>query len=116
MKISIIEHRAYRESYLKDGMAIYENRIRHYVPFEMVYLQEPNRQKINLKKYRRKMKAGSFFLPWTRSDYPGLLDERGKMLSSAGFCQITCNNAMNRGTRNLGFVIGRTLWIFRGGI
>ena len=40
MKITVFNLGKTKESYLKEGIAIYEKRIKHYVSFEMIYLND----------------------------------------------------------------------------
>jgi 23S rRNA (pseudouridine1915-N3)-methyltransferase len=104
MKIAVLNIGRTAETWLKDGLAIYENRLRHYVPFEMVYLQEPRSK--NLSEKMQKENEGRIILSALANfDYRVLLDERGKMLSSSAFSGFL-QNAMNRGTKNLAFVTG----------
>ena len=105
MKISIITLGKTQESYLKEGIALYEKRIRHYVPFEMIYLDEPRNMKSQpetvLKEYEGKLLLSAL----EKTDQPVLLDVGGKQLDSVAFSDFI-QRAMNRGIRNLGFIIG----------
>jgi 23S rRNA (pseudouridine1915-N3)-methyltransferase len=104
MKIAVLNIGRNGESWLKEGLTLYENRLRHYVPFEMVYLQEPRAK--NLTEKIQKENEGRIILSALANyDYKILLDERGKMLSSSAFSGFL-QNAMNRGTKNLAFVTG----------
>jgi 23S rRNA (pseudouridine1915-N3)-methyltransferase len=105
MKIVVLNIGRTGESWLRDGLAIYENRLRHYISFEMVYLQEPKPAKNQSEKLQKEKEGGIILSALANFDYKVLLDERGKMMSStvfAGFLQ----NAMNRGTKNLAFITG----------
>ena len=105
MKIIVLNTGLTIEPYLKEGLTLYEKRIRHYIPFEMVYLREFSRIKGQPEKIQRE-NGGRIILPeLVKIDYPVLLDERGKPMSSAGFSDFL-QQAMNRGTRTLGFIIG----------
>jgi 23S rRNA (pseudouridine1915-N3)-methyltransferase len=105
MKIALLNMGRTGESWLRDGLAIYENRLRHYVTFEMVYLQESKPAKNQSEKIQKENEGRIILSALANFDYKVLLDEKGKMMSStvfAGFLQ----NAMNRGTKNLAFVTG----------
>jgi 23S rRNA (pseudouridine1915-N3)-methyltransferase len=105
MKIVVLNMGRTGESFLKEGLTLYENRIRHYVPFEMVYLTEP-RQSKNLSEKIQKENEGKIILSAISPyDYRILLDERGRQMGSAGFAGFL-QQAMNRGTRTLSFIIG----------
>ena len=73
------------EKYLKEGIAIFEKRLRHYLPFE--YKVIPNvKQAGKLKATQLKEKEGDLiFKALNNDDYLILLDERGKELGSVGF-------------------------------
>jgi 23S rRNA (pseudouridine1915-N3)-methyltransferase len=105
MKIVVLNIGRTSESYLKEGLALYENRIRHYVPFEMIYLHEPRQAKNQPEKKQKEMEGEIILSALDHIDHPVLLDERGRQMSSVGFSGFL-QQAMNRGTRNLGFIIG----------
>ncbi len=105
MKIVVLNIGRNSEPYLREGIALYEKRIRHYVPFDMVYLPEPKQIK-NQPENKHKDNEGRIFLSaLDQIDHPVLLDERGRQMSSLGFSNYL-QQAMNKGTRTLGFIIG----------
>jgi 23S rRNA (pseudouridine1915-N3)-methyltransferase len=105
MKIAVLNIGRTGESWLKDGLALYENRLRHYVPFEMVYLQEPRQSKNQHEKIQKEHEGKIILSALENFEHKVLLDERGKMMGSAGFAGFL-QNSMNRGTRSLAFVTG----------
>ena len=105
MKIAVLNIGRTGEFWLRDGIAMYESRLRHYVPFEMVYLQEPKPAKNQSEKMQKENEGRIILSALANFDYRVLLDERGKMMSSTGFSAFL-QNAMNRGTKNLAFVTG----------
>jgi len=105
MKITVLNIGRTGESWLRDGLAVYENRLRHYVPFQMIYLQEPRQVKNQSEKTQKEQEGKIILSALAGFDQKVLLDEKGKMLNSAGF-SVFLQNAMNRGTRNLAFVTG----------
>ncbi len=105
MKIAVLNIGRTGESWLKDGLAVYENRLRHYVPFEMIYLPEPKPAKNQTEKMQKENEGRIILSALASFDYKVLLDERGKMMSSTAFSGFL-QNAMNRGTKNLAFVTG----------
>ena len=105
MKIAVLNIGRTGESWLKDGLAVYENRLRHYVHFEMIYLPEPKPAKNQSEKMQKENEGRIILSALANFDYKVLLDERGKMMSSTGFSGFL-QNAMNRGTKNLAFVTG----------
>jgi 23S rRNA (pseudouridine1915-N3)-methyltransferase len=105
MKITVLNIGRTGESWLRDGLAVYENRLRHYVPFQMIYLQEPRQVKNQSEKTQKEHEGKIILSALAGFDQKVLLDEKGKMLNSAGF-SVFLQNAMNRGLRNLAFVTG----------
>lgn len=105
MKITLISLGATQENYLKEGIAIFEKRIRHYISFEMMFLNGPRNTK-NQSENVQKESEGKIILPLLEKiDHPVLLDVSGKHIDSIGFSKLLQQN-MNKGIRNLGFVIG----------
>lgn len=105
MRITVLHIGKTQESFLKEGLSFYEERIRHYVPFEMVFLNPPRLSR-NTPEIVQKEAEGKIILSALSGvDFPVLLDERGKTQSSQGFAAYL-QHTMNRGTRCLGFVTG----------
>jgi 23S rRNA (pseudouridine1915-N3)-methyltransferase len=105
MKISIINLGITQETYLREGIALFERRIKHYTPFQMIYLNEPRNLKNQPENIQKEGEGKVLLTALEKVDQPVLLDVKGRQLDStefAGFIQ----KAMNRGTRQLGFVIG----------
>lgn len=71
--------------YLEEGMAIYEKRLVHYLPFQVSVLPDPRNTK-NLPPELLKQKEGEVVLSKLKpDDFLVLLDERGKQLTSQEF-------------------------------
>lgn len=105
MKITLINLGATQDSYLKEGITIFEKRIRHYLSFEMVYLSEPRNMK-NVPENVQKDYEGKIILSaLEKADHAVLLDVMGIQLQSEGFSRFI-QQSMNKGTRHLAFVIG----------
>jgi len=105
MKISIINIGTTQESYLKEGIALFEKRIRHYTPFEMIYLNEPRKMKNQPEIVQNEIEGKILLTALKKVDQPVLLDVGGMQLDSMGL-SVFIQQSMNRGTRNLGFIIG----------
>ncbi|HDZ14062.1 MAG TPA: 23S rRNA (pseudouridine(1915)-N(3))-methyltransferase RlmH [Pricia sp.] len=83
----------------------YENRLRHYVRFEIVTLPDIKNVK-NLSEVQQKDKEGEAILKnLETSDILILLDEKGKLLSSVDFSNFL-QKKMNSGIKRLVFAIG----------
>lgn len=105
MKISIITIGATQETYLKEGIALYEKRIRHYLPVEITYLNELRNTR-NLSENMQKEQEGRILLQAVeKADHTVLLDVTGRKYTSEAFSGYL-QRLMNMGTRNLAFVIG----------
>ena len=105
MKISLISIGVTREPYLKEGMALYEKRIKHYIAFETICLNEPRNAKNQPETLQRETQGKLLLSALTKVDHPVLLDVNAKQYDSHGFAEFI-QLAMNKGIRNLGFVIG----------
>jgi 23S rRNA (pseudouridine1915-N3)-methyltransferase len=105
MKISMFYIGATQEQWLKDGIALFEKRIRHYLPFEMILVGMPRSSK-NLPPQLQKEHEGKVILQAIeKADHAVLLDVTGRKFSSEAFSGYI-QQVMNKGTRNLAFVIG----------
>lgn len=83
----------------------YENRLKHYVKFELEVIQDIKNVK-NLSEAQQKEKEGELILKkLTATDELVLLDENGKQNSSIDFADYL-QKKMNSGIKQLVFVIG----------
>jgi 23S rRNA (pseudouridine1915-N3)-methyltransferase len=89
MKIFLINTGKTKLSYLREGIQIFEKRIRRYIPFESSEIAEGR----SLVKYIDK------------SDYSVLIDERGRQFSSLDFADYI-QKIMNRGLSAVYFFTG----------
>jgi 23S rRNA (pseudouridine1915-N3)-methyltransferase len=105
MKISVLNLGATKESYLKEGIAVFEKRIKHYVSFEMIYLNEIRNMKSQPENVQKESEGRILLTALEKVDYPVLLDVEGKQLNSTDFSKYL-QQIMNKGSRNLGFIIG----------
>lgn len=104
MKILLFNMGHTQEKYLKEGMTQYEKRIRHYIPFETVYLSTPKSGR-NQPEVHRENEGKVLLTALEQVDLPILLDERGKTMSSPEFAKFL-QQGMNKGKKSMGFVIG----------
>jgi 23S rRNA (pseudouridine1915-N3)-methyltransferase len=105
MKIKLLQVGKTEEDYLKEGISIYESRIKRYLPFEQVVIPALKNAK-NLSAGEQKKKEGELILQAIgSSDTVILLDEGGKEHSSVEFAQVM-RQMMNSGSKNAIFVIG----------
>lgn len=75
-------------AYLKEGMEIYQKRLKHYIPFEVSIIPDIKKAK-NLSSNQLKKKEGETILSkLKKEDFLILLDERGKHLTSVEFARF----------------------------
>lgn len=91
--------------YLKEGTAIYEKRLKHYIPFEYTVIPDIKNAK-NLSKEQLKQKEGDQILKkLDKGDWLILLDERGKSYSSMKFAKHM-DGLLQQSYKRLIFLVG----------
>lgn len=92
-------------SYLKEGISIYESRLKHYLPFEYQILPDIKNAK-NQSEEQIKQKEGAMLLKkLEKGDYLILLDEGGKHYDSIQWAQ-KLDQMLQQSYKRLVFVIG----------
>lgn len=93
------------QDYARKSIKLFEERLKHYIPFEMVYLPElKNAGKMS--EQEQKQREAALLEPWLKSENAlVLLDERGREYTSEAFAAYL-QKKMNSGIRNLVFVCG----------
>ena len=90
---------------LRKIISNYENRLKHYVKFNFLYLPDLKGTK-NLSQEQQKAKEGLLIEKQLKtSDVVVLLDENGKQFSSVSFSEFL-NKKMSSGCKRLVFIIG----------
>ncbi|TAH00329.1 MAG: 23S rRNA (pseudouridine(1915)-N(3))-methyltransferase RlmH [Sphingobacteriales bacterium] len=105
MKITLLSIGKTEEKYIKEGIDIYLNRLKHYIKFEIVELPELKNTKHLSQDLQKKKEAEMLFKHIANTDYVVLLDERGTEFNSLSFSDFL-NKRMVASTQNLLFVIG----------
>lgn len=104
MKFRLIQIGKTEEKYLKEGISIYEKRLKHYTKFEVEEIAALKGAK-NLSQEEQKKKEGELLLDkLSNSDFVILLDEVGKEFNSPKFAQFL-QKKMNSGL-DITFIIG----------
>lgn len=104
MKIRLISIGKTNEPYLKEGIAIYLKRLKHYCDFEILELEEIKGSKsMSMDEYKKK--EAEKIMPYLLADEIILLDEKGKEYTSFEFAQHL-NKKMINSVRSIDFVIG----------
>jgi len=105
MKIKIIVIGKTDKAFLKEGMSIYEKRLKHYIQVEFITIPDIKNAR-NLPMDQQREKEGQLILgKITKDDKVILLDERGKVFDSFEFSRFIENNMINS-TKSLCFIVG----------
>jgi len=105
MKIKLLLIGKTEEDYLKKGISVYEERLKHYIGFDIITITSLKNTKSLSFELQKEKESELIEKYLTSSDYVVLLDENGKHFTSvefAGFIQKQLNNAI----KNLVFVVG----------
>lgn len=105
MKVELWAIGKTNERYLEEGMALYEKRLKHYLPFQWTVLPDIKGAG-NLSEQQLKAKEGESTLSKLKDDdLLILLDERGCSFSSEGFATYL-DKKLQQSQRRLVFLIG----------
>ncbi len=105
MKITLLAIGKTDSSQLQELLDVYQKRLKHYIPFEVVLLPTLKNTK-NMSVSQQKIKEGEMILKYlSPNDTLFLLDEKGKMFTSVKFSEFL-QKKMNAGIKNLVIVIG----------
>ena len=105
MKIKFIVIGKTDDSWLKQGIDVYQKRIPHYIPFEYVIIPDIKNTR-KLSEEQQKQKEGELIMAQVKpGDEMILLDEKGKELRSVEFARFL-EKKMLGSLKNLVFVVG----------
>lgn len=104
MKIDLIWVGKTKDDYLKEGINIYLQRLKHFTNFQIVEIPDIKKAK-NLSPEQLKEKEGQLILNQCKGNPIILLDEKGKHFSSLEFARYL-ENWQIKSTKKLQFVIG----------
>lgn len=105
MKITLLLNGKTEDDHIIKGFAVYEQRLKHYIPFETSVIPALRNTKA-MSIDQQKEKEGELILKSIQSsDRLILLDEKGKEYDSPGFAGFV-QQQMNSGIKNLVFVVG----------
>jgi len=105
MKITLLVVGKTSEKYLKEGITIYLNRLKHYVQFEIQIIPDIKTTKKSTAEYVKIKEGEQILLKDAPAKEFHLFDEKGKMFSSREFANFL-NKKMLSGVKELIFVIG----------
>jgi len=105
MRISLVCIGKTDEQYLIEGIASFQNRLKHYINFSLTVIPDIKNTK-SLSREQQQSKEGDLILKHIKpSDCVILLDERGKEYRSVDFADFL-SKKMLASTQHLVFVIG----------
>ncbi|MHC1706158.1 MAG: 23S rRNA (pseudouridine(1915)-N(3))-methyltransferase RlmH [Bacteroidales bacterium] len=105
MKIILIFTGKTTEEYLKTGVSVFVERLKHYLPVEITEINPP-KYPLSLENSQIRLKESEWVIKnLPKTDYLVLLDETGKMLSSLTLSEFL-QSRMNQGIKSLSFLIG----------
>jgi 23S rRNA (pseudouridine1915-N3)-methyltransferase len=105
MKITLAVIGKTNNPFLTDGIMEYSKRLSHYLPFDIVYLQDAKNSK-KISEEQQKTAEGSIILSFLdKSDYVVLLDEHGNEYTSLEFSKYIAKK-MNSVSKRLVFIVG----------
>ena len=105
MKLKLLVIGKTDADYVKKGIEIYSNRLKHYCPFKLIEIPDIKNSK-NLSEKEQKEKEGDVILSkLENADWLIILDENGKENNSVEFSNLL-QKRMNQGLKNLIFVVG----------
>ena len=105
MEITFLLNGKTTDAYLKEGIALYEKRLAHYVRYRTEVLPELKNTKALTPEQQKQAEGARILAAMAKADYTVLLDERGERRTSVQFAEFL-QGQMNRGLRNLLFVVG----------
>lgn len=105
MKITLLFIGKTDTSYIKSGIDEYFNRVKHYVPIEIIIIPDIKNSKKGLNEIQKKREGKLIIKKFKKNDFIILLDEKGKIFTSFEFAQFI-EKKMVAGVKNLVFVIG----------
>ncbi len=105
MKITLLAIGKTDQDYLKEGIAIYLQRLKHYISFRIQEIPALKKTSGLSARVVKEKEALLLLKQLDKADCIVLLDEKGKQLSSEEF-SVFLQKKMNAGVRELVFVIG----------
>lgn len=105
MKIEIMAVGKTQSRYLAEGVNVYVDRIRHYVPFELNVLPDLKSTRSLSEDQQKELEGRQMLAAFQPGDVVVLLDERGRELTSREFAAMI-GKRMSSGLKRLVFVIG----------
>ena len=105
MLVTFIQIDKTQDSYLNEGVSIYQKRLKNYCSLDIITINVPKNVRLRSEKEQKTEEAKLILKELKPSDHLILLDERGKQLSSLEFSKFI-QQKQNSGIKRLVFLIG----------
>jgi 23S rRNA (pseudouridine1915-N3)-methyltransferase len=105
MLVTFIQIDKTQDSYLNEGVSIYQKRLKNYCSLDTITINVPKNVRMRSEKEQKTEEAKLILKELKPSDHLILLDERGKQLSSLEFSKFI-QQKQNSGIKRLVFLIG----------
>lgn len=105
MRISLMLLGKTHYSYINEGIKIFSERIKHYIPFEIIIINDSKKNKVNDINQIKKAEGCELLKKILPGDYVILLDEHGTEFSSVEFAAFIESKTLSS-IKRLVFIIG----------
>lgn len=105
MKVLLLHCGKVDDAYINEGIEKYENRLKHYLPLETIYLPALKNTQAMSKEEQKEKEGVLIQAKLLNTDYVILLDENGKQFTSVDFSKYLAKHQLN-GTRRIVFITG----------
>lgn len=105
MEIELLTVGKTNTDYIIKGIEEYLKRLKHYIPFNVTYLQDVKGTSKMTEKQQKKVEGANILSKISVSDYIVLLDEKGKEFTSMEFANYI-QRTMGSGRKRCVFIVG----------
>ncbi len=105
MLVTFIQIDKTQDSYLNEGVSIYQKRLKNYCTLDIITINVPKNVRLRSEKEQKTEEAKLILKELKASDHLVLLDEKGKQLTSIEFSKFL-QQKQNSGIKRLVFLIG----------
>lgn len=105
MLVTFIQIDKTQDSYLNEGVSIYQKRLKNYCTLDIITINVPKNVRLRSEKEQKTEEAKLILKELKASDHLVLLDEKGKQLTSIEFSKFI-QQKQNSGIKRLVFLIG----------
>lgn len=105
MLVTFIQIDKTQDSYLNEGVSIYQKRLKNYCTMDVITINVPKNVRLRSEKEQKTEEAKLILKELKPSDHLVLLDEKGKQFTSIEFSKFI-QQKQNSGIKRLVFLIG----------